>query len=222
MHCVAHADGRETVYYQMDFKAAASEKPVTMLLPFPGEIENVFAAEKDHFTKLIAAFTIPSRGRVHLAVVAVGEYMTTIVPSVDQLDDLDPTVFGFDPKFIEVFKKQYPTGFSFVAFCFAPSAEVIKPGHPLGITFRSRLPVGCIFFPMLHIHDGHHVPETADYDHDLFMEWDGPDGVFNLNQPGWQRTPNELDYTVFRVRRCRMFRKGMSLKNQDLVVQLKA
>jgi hypothetical protein len=165
--------GRQYLAYEMRLAAA---EDLAMILPLPtapgsGEAAVEFIDLSDYagfFADLTSAFTplTMSRGgfepQAALAVVQVGSFEASFVPTARDFDRLDarfrlPT---------ELWSKlpDYER-FGFAVFKLKPGKHRV---HPMAFTFPSARPEE-LFFPTVHVHDGR-VHEHADFDHALFCQ----------------------------------------------------
>ncbi len=93
----------------------------------------------------------------------VGSFETSFAPTRADLDRLDSR-FRLDP---EVWRKlSIYEDFGFAVFKLRPGLKRI---HPMAFKFPRRDPRS-LFFPTVHVHDGHSVPPLADFDHELFFQ----------------------------------------------------
>ena len=172
--------GEETqaLVYQMSYRAVQA---MAMVLPIPTPAKSAEDAVKfislktykKFFDDLHAGFPLPrargvpgvsggALGGGALAVVEVGDYIASFVPSVTEFDRLDAK-FRLKAGAFEKLPKQKTYGFA----VFQLKAEATEV-HPMAFTFPTR-PQAELFFPTVHIHDGA-VHDTADFDHTLYLQ----------------------------------------------------
>ena len=93
----------------------------------------------------------------------VGSFEASFAPTRADLDRLDSR-FQLDP---EVWANlSIYDDFGFAVFKLRPGLNHI---HPMAFTFPRRDPRS-LYFPTVHVHDGHSVPALADFDHELFFQ----------------------------------------------------
>lgn len=172
--------GRQFLVYSMSIEA---KNGLAMILPLPGRLP---AGEQDvefidlkaypqFFSDLDRGFPRPpppsSRSRSDLmspasahmlAVVTVGDFEASFVPSIKDFSRLDERFRLSD----NVWKKL--PGYenhSFAVFKLRPGAMTV---HPMAFSFPRRDPQ-TVFFPTVHIHDGK-VHEKAKFDHSIYCQ----------------------------------------------------
>ena len=113
-----------------------------------------------------------------LAVISVGSFEASFVPSVKDFDRLDER-FRLP---VDTWDKlpQYKD-YGFAVFKLKQGHKKI---HPMAFDFPSSLR-GKLFFPTVHIHDGK-VHENAEFDHALYCQLNGLDGrlTFIVSEDG--------------------------------------
>jgi hypothetical protein len=97
-------------------------------------------------------------------VFTVGAFKASIVPSLDQLGQLDE-LFHIQTGFRELLAERYGD-WAFVVYQLAPGNHVL---HPFGVAFESRFEEQ-LFFPTLHVHDGVHAAAKAGFAHSLYAQ----------------------------------------------------
>jgi hypothetical protein len=172
--------GRQFLVYSMSIDAKTD---LAMILPLPvrlpaGETDVEFIDLKgypDFFPYLDSGFAHPSsfgcsssagarmaHSAPALAVVTVGDFEASFVPSVKDFSRLDER-FRLDD---EVWKKLPGyQNYGFAVFKLKPGAMTI---HPMAFSFPRRDPK-TVFFPTVHIHDGK-VHEQAEFDHSIYCQ----------------------------------------------------
>jgi hypothetical protein len=172
--------GRQFLVYSMSIEAG---NELAMILPLPVRLP---AGEKDvefidlkayprFFLDLDLGFPKPQAASpshhgaltglasAHaLAVVTVGDFEASFVPSVKDFLRLDER-FRLDNK---VWKKLPGYDhYSFAVFKLKPGAMTV---HPMAFSFPRR-DLQTIFFPTVHIHDGK-LHEKAQFDHEIYCQ----------------------------------------------------
>lgn len=100
-----------------------------------------------------------------LVVHNVGRFVASYVPTwedfhrLDECFRLDPTVWLSLPAY---------GNFGFAVFQFKANANN-QDIHPMAYTYLTEQPDE-LFFPTVHVHDGHHAGKTARFDHTLFFQ----------------------------------------------------
>jgi hypothetical protein len=97
-----------------------------------------------------------------LAVVEVGSFEASYVPSIADFDRLDPR-FRLSPSVWD--EQPGHEGFGFAVFKLKPGERRI---HPMAFEF-TRADEARLFFPTVHVHDGQAHP-TARFDHALYYQ----------------------------------------------------
>lgn len=126
------------------------------------------------FDELAAAFPVPKSnsdtrgptlgGGGKLAVVEVGSYVASFVPTLKDFDRLDAT-FKLPAKVWDGLPQYKESGFA--VFQLKKGEKKI---HPMAFEFPRRDPKK-LFFPTVHIHDGT-VHDKADFDHVLYAQFE--------------------------------------------------
>ncbi|VTT99386.1 Uncharacterized protein OS=Pedosphaera parvula (strain Ellin514) GN=Cflav_PD1343 PE=4 SV=1 [Gemmataceae bacterium] len=193
----ASRDGRQFLVYSMKFKAGDD---LAMILPIPTPKDSAEDAVKfinlekyeTFFDDLNAAFPAPAsdaptrggKGDKPLAVVEVGKYVASFVPSVKAFDKLDQqfrlpaAVWDKLPQYAD---------FGFAVFKLKKPEKGEQKVHPMAFEFP-RDDKKILFLPTLHIHDGT-VPAKAKFDHALFCQV--PEAP-----SGWEESPGLADTSV--------------------------
>jgi len=179
MFARARAAGRQVLVYSMVMDADAD---LAMILPLPvargiNETDvNFFdlSPYADFFEDLEKAVRIwrdsrskgaPQAGgpKPPLLVRNVGSFEASFAPTLADMGRLDPR-FRLEP---EVWHKlPIYKDFGFAVFKLRAGLKRI---HPMAFEFPRRDPKS-LFFPTVHVHDGHSVPPHADFDHELFFQ----------------------------------------------------
>ncbi len=173
------AAGHQALVYSMTMDA---DDELAMILPLPvrsgiGELDVSFidlSAYSDFFDDLEKAEMVSGRWRSlegrqgtpakpTLQVRNVGSFEASFAPTRADLDRLDSR-FRLDPQVW----RELPIyeDFGFAVFKLRPG---LKHVHPMAFRFPRRDPRS-LFFPTVHVHDGHSVPPMADFDHELFFQ----------------------------------------------------
>jgi hypothetical protein len=188
---------RQFLVYSMAFEAKTE---LAMILPLPvrlpaGEEDVKFIDLKscpDFFSDLAKGFprhrtwslgenSQHTKGMTaaSLAVVSVGDFEASFVPTIDDFSRLDVR-FRIDDK---VWKKipGYES-YSFAVFKLKPGAMTVQP---MAFSFPRRY-TQKVFFPTVHIHDGE-VHKEADFDHTIYCQ-PGPDEQLSIHD--WEESAN--------------------------------
>jgi hypothetical protein len=190
-------DGRQFLVYAMTL---SSKEDVAMILPLPVPANSPEDALKwislkeypDFFRDLHRGFppspAAPPPGTKSdvpkpraLAVVEVGDFEASFVPSEKDFERLDE-------RFRLPSTPPAAKGFGFAVFKLKKGSRKI---HPMAFEFPRANPAR-LFFPTLHIHDGK-VHETADFDHALFAQ--NREGE-RLEIQDWQESPEPASLFV--------------------------
>ncbi len=173
------AAGHQVLVYSMTMDA---DDDLAMILPLPvksgiDELDLSFidlSAYPGFFEDLEKAVTIwrncrsprePQGGSTKptLLVRDVGSFEASFAPTRADLDRLDSR-FQLDP---EVWQElSIYEDFGFAVFKLRPG---LKHVHPMAFRFPRQDPAA-LFFPTVHVHDGHNVPPLANFDHELFFQ----------------------------------------------------
>lgn len=172
------SDGRQYLAYSMTLSA---EDDLAMILPLPVPRDTMedgvafidLSAYAQFFTDLAKGFPEPVSGyvdlsrrgpgrRAPLAVVEVGSFEASFVPTIGDFGRLDPrfrlpaAVWSLLPGYDR---------FGFAVFKLKKGNKRI---HPMAFSFP-RAASESLFFPTVHIHDGQ-VHPVANFDHALFCQ----------------------------------------------------
>lgn len=176
----AGADGRQFLVYSMSFSA---KWDLAMILPLPvpagaGEKAVEFIDLEDYplfFSDLNKGFPPPpgshgiasadtrgTQAQPKLAVVQVGGFEASFVPTVKDFSRLDERF-----RLPETTWEKLPDyrDYGFAVFKLKTGAMTV---HPMAFSFPRREP-NRLFFPTVHIHDGKVHPK-ADFDHELYCQ----------------------------------------------------
>ncbi len=150
-----------------------------------------------------------------LAVIEVGSFVASFVPTVADFDRLDPrfrlatAVWAALPQLAT---------FGFAVFKLKPGAQRV---HPMGLDFPTRDP-STVFFPCVHVHDGVVHPQ-APFDHTLYCqaksEASAPRGPHRWESSLWPPTEEMVRTSEALLAMRRVFRtslRGM-LENADVL-----
>ena len=144
-----------------------------------------------------------------LAVVQVGSYHASIVPTLSDFSRINTQVFSLDTKVKDFLQTYYPTGYSFMV-C---QLDENKEYHPFGY-IHDTLPSGQLFIPTMHYHqhqkniqtdkpfltpkDNDNLPLTPENDLNFnSVDWDHE--IYLWNRP-LQITPGEFYSNKVKVR----------------------
>jgi hypothetical protein len=197
----ASKEGRQFIVYSMRFKAG---EDLAMILPIPTAKNSAEDAVKfinlekypDLFDDLVKGFPVPrskddSRGKKNgpaaggLAVVEVGKFVASFVPSIKDFARLDKQFRLPDGVWEKL--PQYKE-FGFAVFKLKKPEKGEQKVHPMAFEFP-RLDKKVLFFPTVHIHD-RTVPAKAKFDHSLFCQ------VGDVAPMGWEESPGLADSFV--------------------------
>ena len=234
------ADGRQWLVYNMEYSAKAD---LSMVLPIPvkpGSGENAveFIDLKEYpefFYRLMRGFPMPKGGGFGcsydgtksaaktaepLAVVPVGDFEASYVPTLKDFDRLDER-FRMPPGSWD--KLPGYRNFGFAVFKLKAGKTTV---HPMAFKFPRANPSE-LFFPTVHVHDGE-VHAQAFFDHVLYFQRNPAD---RWNVLGWQESP-QLAKNFVKVEATKgiidgaqhCFRRQMrgTLKNEDTILRAKA
>jgi hypothetical protein len=193
-------DGRQALVYAMDVQL---DEALAMILPLPvtgspAEDAVTFVnleGEAAFFDELGAAFppiAFQAAARMdllhsdapkpRLAVLDVGEYEASFVPTAGDFERLDER-FRLPTGFVDALPAYADYGFA--VFRLKPQLKK-QSVHPMALTFPRREP-HALYFPTVHVHDGR-VAATAPFDHALYCQADGVLG----KTLGWTRSTAAL------------------------------
>ncbi len=228
--------GRQVVVYSMKYEA---EQQLAMILPLPvsrpaAENSVKFLNLKEYpsfFKDMEKGFPPPKpkldfgggfaggggfEEKPKLAVVDVGDYVASFVPTINDFGRLDEQ-YRIEP---DVWLKlgDYKT-YGFAVF---QLKEKQGEPHPMAFEFL-RANVKSLFFPTVHIHDGE-VHPTADFDHVLYCQ---STSMQSLRAMSWRESP-QLARTFMKVDKTQDIVNGLQhcyrlelkgqLKNEDIRV----
>lgn len=186
-------EGRvQAIVYQMDYKA---KDELAMILPIPVASREEDAVKfinlekyEKFFSDLHRGFVPPppkSRAAIgaatdskpKLAVVEVGSFVASFVPTAKDFSRLDER-FRLPADTWE--KLPQYADFGFAVFQLKADAHTV---HPMAFTFPSRARAS-LFFPTVHIHDGE-VHDKAEFDHTLYLQ---PRDMSQMLPRGWNES----------------------------------
>ena len=195
------APGRQVLVYQMKVAAAAE---VAMVLPLPvppGTREDAIGwvaldGYAEFFADVAKAFPAPATMSAYgafgapapLAVVTVGDFVASFVPTLRDFARLDPR-FRMQPGTIDSVPHYADWGFA--VFQLSATRGSTQEVHPMAFEFPTRHPQH-LFYPTLHVHDGA-LHREAVFAHALYAQ-----GI--AAEPRWARSPVPLGQTVDLVR----------------------
>src|SRR5262245_53624804 len=184
-------DDRQFLVYSMRLKAG---EDLAMILPIPTPKDSAEDAVKfinlekyeNFFADMVKGFPVkkdrpPTKGGAGgLAVVEVGKFVASFVPTVKDFDKLDKQ-FRL-PEGVWDKLPQYKE-FGFAVFKLKKPQKGEQKVHPMAFEFP-RAEKRVLFFPTVHIHDGT-VPAKVKFDHSLFCQvesdpptrWDETEGL---------------------------------------------
>jgi len=180
-------------------------KPLAMVLPIPvkkGSDEKAvhFINLENYqffFGDLDAGFPKPLRKldfisneiaetqSASLAVVQVGNFEASFVPTVKDFGSLDERFRMPADLFAKMPDYRH---FGFAVFKLKPGAQTV---HPMAFEFPTSFGEQ-VFFPTVHIHDGK-VHTRAKFDHVLYCQ---PSGSTNLKLSTWTESPETAEHFV--------------------------
>ncbi len=178
-------DARQFLVYEMTF-AAADDLAMILPLPVPPrpredavrfvaldgyrelfeDLKKGFPEEVSRGNGLAMGFAPQPVAGKRLAVVEVGDFEASFVPTLDDFDRLDAR-FVIPRATWDAVPAYHDFGFA--VFKLKRGRRAV---HPMAFTFPRRDP-SRLFFPTVHIHDGV-VHETAAFDHALYCQRDAP------------------------------------------------
>lgn len=194
-------DGRQYLAYSMTLSAA---EDLAMILPLPvphGTPEDavtfidlsgyaeLFSDLAKGFAKVMlsAERSAPApRSRAPLAIVEVGSFEASFVPSIRDFDRLEPRF-----RLPTTAWSQLPgyDHFGFAVFKLRRGSQRI---HPMAFAFP-RAATNSLFFPTVHIHDGD-MHSEADFDHALFFQ--GSQGAVGSILGEWRSSDMKASHFV--------------------------
>ena len=186
---------RQFLVYEMKLSA---DEDLAMILPLPVPAKSPedavrFVSLKDYpefFADMAAGFPAPEsklrgdggppagKAQKPLAVVEVGEFEASFVPTVADFDRLDER-FRLPATAWDALPAYKDHGFA--VFKLKKGAKTI---HPMAFEFPRRDPKR-LFFPTVHIHDGA-VHPTAKFDHSLYLQKRDDEGQSVIT---WRESP---------------------------------
>lgn len=192
----ASHQGRQFLAYQMTYH---SKQPVAMILPLPTppnspekavrfinleKFPDFFNYLHEHFveyldTSMVFGLPCKSMTRDTLEVVKVGSFVASFVPSLKDFSRLDPQ-FRLPNSSWDLLPSYNQYGFA--VFQLQPGKKSV---HPMAFEFP-RLRPHKLFFPTVHIHDGHVHPD-AEFDHQLYAQ-----RMEHENLRGWKESRHLL------------------------------
>ena len=171
-------DGQQFLVYSMQYDAAAE---LAMILPVPTPVaaaedairfidlsgyEAFFDDMADGFIEPQSqsrSFSAPLPASFQsLKMYEVGSFQASFVPTLNDFSRLDAR-FRLPAQTWDALPRY--SDYGFVVFKLQAGAKNI---HPMAFSFPRRN-LGELFFPTVHIHDGH-VEESADFDHALYCQ----------------------------------------------------
>lgn len=200
---------RQILVYQasVEYDDNDGEDKNAIILPVPGESDDIdlvdMSGNEEFFETLNANFrrsTFGTRGVGEgdylggdfLEVQDVGAYQVSIVPSVADLERINPDLFVMNDVTKNTIRANYAKGYAFVV-------AVLKPGRfqPLCYTHKA-LPNGKVFVPTRHEHGeskgrpswDHSITVNLDVQKNIFASYTGPKTVpLNTHRTGLLHMP---------------------------------
>lgn len=146
-----------------------TKQQVAMILPCPkGNIKlydmsdhkNFFEKLNNFFPQMqYKGFNAQSTNS-SFGIVQVGSYDVSIVPSLEEMDNLNYIHFNLSPGVKYLLNKDYSEGFSFIVCMIRQGAEF----HPIAYTHKMK---DTYFIPTKHYHNG--SEKHADWDHEIYV-----------------------------------------------------
>ncbi|SOD03288.1 hypothetical protein SAMN05216486_10929 [bacterium JGI 053] len=225
----ASSGGRQFLVYSMRVDA---DEAMAMILPIPVPVSAADDAVRfinleeypEFFEEMRSGYPVPpltraqgfaARAALVLAVVEVGSFVASFVPSIADFSRLDERfrlpaeVWDDLPMYRD---------FGFAVFQFKEGNQKV---HPMAFEFPRADPRQ-LFFPTVHIHDGI-VHPAADFDHALFCQRSGGEEV-----TAWEETAEPAESFMKNVGQAqgivdpaeRCYRKTLRgvFRNKDVVV----
>lgn len=111
-----------------------------------------------------------------LAVVDVGSYKASFVPTMDDFKHLDSSQFPVKPEVLAFMRSEYPADATAFVVC---RLQQSKAYHPFG--YIHRILSQRMFIPTMHYHfDADSATEESDWDHSIYV-WNG--GLMDETDP---------------------------------------
>lgn len=193
------APTRQALVYQMEY---AAKSPTAMILPLPlalpateravswtdlkaypqffSDLASGYPQEESHGLFERSAKSAAPPPQAPLEVHAVGDFVASLVPTMNDFDRLDPRfaikkdVWSAIPEYVD---------YGFAVF------QLERLGgtpHPIAFEFESRLP-DALYLPTVHIHDGT-VHAQDQFDHTLYVQ----DAILD-DHAGAYEGPSDVD-----------------------------
>jgi hypothetical protein len=198
----ASKSGGQFLVYSMQFKAG---NDLAMILPIPTPKDSKDDAVKfinlenyeKFFADLHSAYPVPPSkslarkgdddkpAQKPIAVVEVGKFVASFVPSLKDFSRLDKQFRLADGVWEKL--PQYKE-FGFAVFKLKKPEKGEQKVHPMAFEFP-RFDKDVLFFPTVHIHDGS-VPAKAGFDHTLYCQ------VATDPPLSWEESPGLADTSV--------------------------
>lgn len=171
-----------TVYSnEIQLNKEAKKRHNAMILAVPRGNEDFgmidLSNDKDVFKKLEKCFPVAYQGPVtlnsrsfgtskadYLEVKSCGSYRYSLVPTLQDFERVDPSVFQIDGDVKSLLSSKYENGFAFLVCKIAES----KKFHPVAY-FHPIPKSGKLFVPTLHFHQGQDHPLSPDWDHEIYV-----------------------------------------------------
>ncbi len=151
--------------------------PVAMILPVPASSETIklvdLSRQADFFEVLNENFALKTRGGGfrssfggdflgYIEVQTLGSYDVSVVPTIKDLDRVNPELLTISQRVKETLTRLYREGFCFVVAVLTTSGKY----HPLAYSYASTKDVQ--FAPTVHEHGDDHG-ENPTWDHQIFI-----------------------------------------------------
>jgi hypothetical protein len=181
------SDNRRATIYQMEIAAPTA---AAMVLPVPvdtrdydpdnpdaediidfidlSDYRQIFDDMERSFPQADRPRGITKLYRSPLPTVPVGDYVASFVPNYEAFERLDP-LFRLSPTAVTAMQRA--ADYRHCGFAVFQLRDIATPTQiqPMAYTYCTNRPRQ-LFFPTLHLHDGHDVPEVAEFDHQLYMQ----------------------------------------------------
>ena len=122
-----------------------------------------------------------------LTIKRVGGYLVSIAYDVNELDAINKSKFEIRKPVLDLLKRMYKEGYSFIVCKFEPNVTKITLPHPLAYV-HTKIAPDLLFVPTLHYHSDEHddsiyATEYELFDHDIYS--------FNIGNRATEQVPPE-------------------------------